>query len=107
MKRGYRTVSLGIALACLAGPALADRIDGDWCSPDGTGHFRIEADRIETVTGRATRGDYGRHTFTYVVPEGDSGAGDEVLMQQLSEEAVRVRFGVAEPEVWLRCKPVS
>jgi len=98
---------LTLGFAIVAAPALADRIDGDWCAADGTGHFRIDGPRIVTVTGRETQGLYDRHAFAYVVPGGDPEAGTEVLMQLLGEEAVRVRFGAEEPRVWVRCKPIS
>ena len=48
-------------------------------------------------------GRYTRHAFSYVVPVGDPGAGDEIDMQLLNEEEVQVVVGGGPPEVWRRC----
>jgi hypothetical protein len=94
--------------ASLATPARADAIDGDWCSSDGLRHFSIDGAKIKTPGGIQTEGDYSRHAFSYVVPEGEAAAGQPVAMVLLSEEAVRVQTGEAgEPETWMRCEVTS
>ena len=77
MTTGWRQLLLaGIALAaCTIGSsARADVIDGNWCGPDGR-VFTITGPRIVTPAGTATTGDYSRHSFAYVVPASDPGAG--------------------------------
>ena len=37
-----------------------------------------------------TTGNYSRHAFSYIVPVGDPGAGDEIYTQLLNEEEVRL-----------------
>jgi len=107
MGRRTNIAVLAAGLALTAGTALADRIDGNWCKPGEMAQFSIDGPHIQTVTGRAVTGDYGRHSFAYVVPEGDPGAGDTVRMRLLNDEEVRVWFDPGEGEVWERCKPVS
>jgi hypothetical protein len=66
-----------IALFLILAPfsALADAIDGDWCSTGDAGQFRIAGASITTPAGTQTTGNYTRHAFSYVVPVGDPGAG--------------------------------
>lgn len=91
----------------LASPALADAIDGDWCSTSEAAHFSIDGPSIVTPAGTATIGDYRRHTFTYEVPEGDPGAGQIIDMRQLNEEQILVSVDGGEPQLWVRCQVVS
>ena len=98
---------LALVLTLPAGAALADRIDGEWCSPDGLRHVRINGPQIETPGGQNSTGDYERHAFTFTIPEGESDAGTVVQMHLLGETAVRVWFGLDDPVVWGRCRPVS
>ena len=91
-------------LACTA-PALADRIDGDWC--DGARSVTINGPSIRTPGNNTIAGDYGRHDFRYTIPAGESGAGATVDMRLLNEENVTVRYGGEEPKVWRRCKVTS
>ncbi len=94
-----------VALPALvvAGPVFADAIDGDWCAAPEVRHMSIDGPKIVTPAGTATTGDYSRHAFSYVVPEGDPGAGDRIDMRLLSEEEVQVIVNGADPEVWRRC----
>lgn len=101
----FRTLALLAALT-FPGAALADRIDGDWCAPDGIERVRIEGDRITLAAGIALTGAYGRHEFLYEVPAGADGAGTKIYMRQLSEEDVEVYRGEAAPVVWHRCQAV-
>jgi hypothetical protein len=98
-----------IAGACIfaASPALADKIDGDWCSTTEASHFSIDGPGIITPAGTATIGDYRRHTFTYEVPAGDPGAGQIIDMRQLNEEEILVSVDGGEPVLWVRCQVVS
>jgi len=86
--------------------ALADEISGDWCSDAGA-HVRIEGHSITTPGGQVTNGLYGRHSFDFVIPEGEADAGLAVQMRQVSEAQVIVTFEGREPEDWHRCQVVS
>ena len=104
---------LGLAafLAIAAGPALADVIDGDWCSQDGR-HLQINGTSIVTPGGHQIKGDYGRHSFIYTVPAPEPSAGATVTKRLLNETTVDVWMGTASTdpataEVWKRCTPVA
>ena len=88
-------------------PALADKIDGDWCSTTEIAHFSIAGPTIITPAGTQTTGDYRRHYFTYVVPSGDPGAGQTIDMRQLNEEEILVSVDGGEPVLWRRCEVIS
>ncbi len=94
-----------LALMLLATPALADRIDGHWCAPDGARRVQIDGSAIVIPGGRQLQGLYDRHHFSYVVPPPEAAAGKTVVMDLLGETAVQVQFGDAAPEVWTRCAP--
>ncbi len=95
------------AAICLASPALADQIDGDWCSTTEAAHFSISGPNIVTPAGTATTGDYRRHYFTYVVPAGDPGAGQTIDMRQLNDEEILVSVDGGEAVLWRRCEVIS
>lgn len=97
------TVLLGTAV-----PASADAIDGQWCSPAGK-HLRIDGPSITTPGGTKMKGDYDRHSFTYVVPPKEPSAGKKVYMSLVSEEEMDLHLGspVAKPERWKRCETIS
>lgn len=108
--RGKSTVlMIAAALAALlfpSGPALADRIDGNWCFVDGR-HFTIDGPNIVTPGGAAMKGLYDRHGFDYTVPAGEADAGAEVTMTQFDEHTVQVTTmppgGAGRTEIWKRC----
>lgn len=87
--------------------AFADAIDGDWCSITEAKQFRIEGPIITTPAGTTTTGNYSRHTFAYVVPDGDPSAGDAITMRQLNEEEVQVAVNEGESAIWRRCELIS
>jgi hypothetical protein len=99
-----------IALLSVSCPALADAIDGDWCSIDGS-HLRIEGPQIELAPGQLLEGTYQRHAFSYVAPSGDPEAGTEIQFVLRSEEEMRrVRKPDTMPEhedIWRRCSATS
>ncbi len=91
-------------LLMTTGPAVADRIDGDWCYKDGR-HMTIDGAKIKTPGGTMMTGDYDRHGFRYVAPEGEPGAGAVISMVQLDDETINVIVGKAPAvQVWNRCK---
>jgi hypothetical protein len=97
-------VALGLGL--LAGPALADAIDGNWCHTDGR-RFIIHGPEIVTPGGTRMEGNYSRHWFTYTAPAPEPGAGQTIFMALADENTVYLRRGeqTAAPETWVRCSP--
>ena len=89
---------------CNVFTAHADEIDGDWCSPDDTKRLSISGPKVITPSGNQITGNYGRHTFSYIAPEGDLQAGSTVFMRQLSEEQVQVAVDDGKSELWHRCR---
>ena len=110
MRRIVHALPVLIAGLLFSQPVLADRIDGDWCSPEGK-RLHIDGSAITIPSGAEIIGDYGRHSFRDEGPEGDPEAGQVIEMRQLSEEAmllVRVIDGVSgEPVRWSRCQAIS
>lgn len=102
-----------LGLALWAGPARADAIDGDWCHEDGR-TMTIQGSAITIPGGKRITGEYDRHSFSYLVPDGETGAGARIDMSLLNEETMRLTRGVPpgstaepEPEIWRRCRPVA
>jgi hypothetical protein len=58
-----KSLPIAVLMFCAAAtPALADRIDGDWCAADGR-NLSINGANIKTPGGAAITGDYARHEF--------------------------------------------
>ena len=109
-KTAVATFCAFAAISASVVPALADRIDGDWCSGDGK-HLSIEGPRIVIPSGVEISGQYDRHHFRYSGPAGDPEAGQAIEMQQLSDEEIwlqRTVGGEKMPvETWRRCQVTS
>jgi hypothetical protein len=106
-QRLFPVLAAGATLLCLAAThARADVIDGDWCNADGK-RMKIRGPEIVTPGGTQTRGNYTRHSFVYVVPAGEAGAGETVSIILLSEYLAHARQGAADApiQVWNRCPP--
>jgi len=106
-QRLFSVLAAGATLLCLAAThARADEIDGDWCNADGK-RMKIRGPEIVTPGGTQTRGNYTRHSFVYVVPAGEAGAGETVSIILLSEYLAHARQGAADApiKVWNRCPP--
>ena len=99
-KRSYLLrAAAGAVLLCLAAThARADAIDGDWCNADSK-RMKIRGPEIVTPGGSQTRGDYTRHSFVYVVPAGEAGAGETVSIILLSEYLAHARQGAADAPI--------
>jgi hypothetical protein len=102
-----RRLILVFILGLVAGPALADAIDGDWC---GAGkHLSILGPKITLPSGAVIEGQYRRHEFSYQVPTGDVAAGSLIYMQLLDEEDMNLYHmqdgKPGEAEAWKRCAP--
>lgn len=109
MRAGLLSSAVGVLLLALQTTTVrADAIDGDWCFATQT--LNIQGPRIRTPGGTEMTGDYTRHTFNYVVPAQEPGAGTSIAMQLLSEETMtlaRVGGNEADRQLWKRCKPIS
>jgi hypothetical protein len=84
--------------------SIADAIDGDWCNMDGK-RMSIRGPEIVTPGGKQTRGDYTRHSFAYIVPSGEAGAGDAVQIILRGEHLAQARTGIGDTpwQDWRRC----
>jgi hypothetical protein len=95
-----------LLLVAGAPAARADAIDGDWCRADGK-RMAIHGAQIVTPGGQSAHGQYSRHSFDYVIPAGEAGAGDPVAIVLRSEYLAHARQGAADAplQVWNRCQP--
>ncbi len=93
-----------VGLVACVPAARADSIDGAWCKAQGQ-RMVIQGQNILTPAGTRAQGDYGRHSFNYVVPAGDPGAGTAIRMVLMGEDHVQVQEGAAQPVIWNRCGP--
>ena len=100
-----RVALTAMAVAMQTASVRADAIDGEWCSTDGM-RMSISGERITTPGGRQIQGNYSRHAFDYVVPDGESGAGQAVNIILRSEYLATSRQGAADTPAreWRRCK---
>jgi hypothetical protein len=98
-----RRIIPAIALLALsASPASADAIDGQWCHEGSS--LQIDGPSIRTPGGARISGDYSRHAFAYVAPDGEAGEGGMVEMRLLGDDDMDLRkvpLG-GEPSVWER-----
>lgn len=94
-----------LSVLVLAQPVRADSIDGDWCAPEGGKSVSISGPAIRTPSGKEIRGNYGRHDFQYVAPDGDPKPGISIDMRLMGENAVRVTEQGGDTKVWRRCPP--
>ena len=94
-----------IGMLLPTGAARADAIDGDWCSTDGM-RMSIRGEQITTPGGKRIQGNYSRHAFDYVVPDGENGSGDVVNIILRGEYlALSSQGPVKRPlREWHRCK---
>ena len=94
------------AFVIMATTAMADAIDGDWCEKMGR-HLNIDGPKIKTPGGNNITGDYERHGFTYIVPNGEVHASKTIRMQMQSEELMLLILPDGSIEKWNRCEVVS
>ena len=93
------------AMLLQTGVGRADAIDGDWCSTDGM-RMSISGEKITTPGGKHIQGNYMRHAFDYVVPDGEYGSGEVVYIVLRGEYLALSRQGPLEGRLreWHRCK---
>jgi hypothetical protein len=94
-----------VALVASVTLARADAIDGDWCAAEGNQHMTISGADITTPGGKQIKGNYSRHAFDYVVPDGEAGAGEKVNIFLRSEYFAVSRQGTSDAPLkeWRRC----
>lgn len=104
-------IAVLVWLASCSG-ALADQIDGTWCSPSGES-MTIEGETVITPGGKTLTGRYRRHYFDYEIPAGEPHAGGRIYAEQLNDQEIRVtviKKVQAEPgahDTWTRCEVIS
>lgn len=110
-KRSLTATLASMALLASAS-AWADAIDGDWCANNDGRHMSIKGPEIVTPAGTRMQGNYSRHSFLYIVPPAEPGAGQTVAMILVNEETVNLRQAPSAAEaaqapvqVWHRCAP--
>jgi hypothetical protein len=109
MTRPLAAALAGTLLATFAVPAAADSIDGKWCRKDGR-RLEIQGSLISTPGGQGIQGHYGRHVFTYKVPDGEEWGGTERQLRLVRDQYIYAYPSdnpSAQPEIWERCEPVG
>ena len=95
---GATIASVLAVVAMQVGLALADAIDGNWCTSDGK-NMSINGPQIVTPGGKKMKGDYDRHGFRYVVPKPEKSAGVQVVMRQIDDDTIYVTISKASTKV--------
>ena len=98
---------------CGTGMALADSIDGTWCSERDHRQLTIAGPDATLPGGRHVNGDYSRHRFNLTIPMPDADAG-RIMLLRLMGEMLMVSVTASpdgtmrsEPEQWKRCELTS
>src|SRR5262245_30229094 len=91
---------VGGLLLLAASPALAYDFNGDWCHRDGR-KMSIRVPEIVLPSGSKVLGVFDDDRFIYVIPDGEPGAGQVVLMVWVDE----VPGQPLPPHVWVKCAP--
>ncbi|MGG5820562.1 hypothetical protein [Falsiroseomonas sp. HW251] len=101
-----RSIPLALAgILAFAPAALADSIDGNWCTEGGL-RMTIQGPSLVSPGGVRMAGEYTRHGFSYTAPAGEPGAGGRVDLTLRGENMViaQAASGSIEP-TWRRCGP--
>lgn len=102
----FKLLLVSAASVIFATVAMADAIDGDWCAKMGR-HLNIDDPKIKTPGGNNITGDYERHGFSYVVPNGEAHGSETIHMQMQSEDQILMTRPDGSIEKWNRCNVVS
>jgi hypothetical protein len=98
--------SLALTLMLPMGAALADAIDGNWCHAEA-GRLEISGPNIVTPGGTQMQGIYGRHSFSYTVPQTETPAGATLNLLLIDDDTVQLTNGAntasQTPQIWNRC----
>jgi hypothetical protein len=95
-----RSALVASVFVLAAGPALAYDFNGDWCHRDGR-KMSIRIPEIVLPSGNKVLGIFDDDRFVYVIPDGEPGAGQVVLMVWVDE----VPGKPLPPHVWVKCAP--
>ncbi|MEP0945027.1 MAG: hypothetical protein ABJH63_09415 [Rhizobiaceae bacterium] len=101
-----RVLLLSSLLMLSVTEASADSLDGDWCNLID-GKLTIDGAVIITPSGNRVMGNYGRHRFIYTAPEGGWHGGKTIVIQQYSEQLMKLTAGDAASKEWRPCQVVS
>ncbi len=94
-------------VALSTSPALADQIDGEWCSPRG-GRIVVDGSNVTTPSGASVKANHSRHHVDFDIPAGEESAGDHFSADQLSDNEIQVTIShntSAKPvtqEIWTK-----
>lgn len=94
------------------GPAVAEGLDGHWCSPDGQ-RITVDGPNVITPGGQKTIGAYSNENFYFKLPEKEWHAGSVIWMELKSESTVRVstvsknQNGPPPHGLWKKCDITS
>jgi hypothetical protein len=102
-RKTLKTAPLAGLLLLTCSPAIADAIDGDWCSPNDELSLSINGSNLTTPMGNQITGTYSRHAFSYTIPEGEPNTGAAVSMRMLNDDEVSHSLAGGAPEIWRRC----
>jgi len=103
-KRSIVFLAIAVSAVVFSTGTWADQIDGNWCR--GMRHLSIDGPNIVTPGGTRMTGEYDRHGFRYVVPSGEAGAGDTVVMWQVHDGLMQMTVS-SKPDLvedWNRCQ---
>jgi hypothetical protein len=105
-----KIIILILILFSFAYPAFADAIDGQWCFEEK--NFSIDGSNFTTPAGKSITGEYDRHAFSYIVPDGEAGAGNKIDMTLIDEDTINLKrptddSGQSGMEMWKRCEVTS
>ena len=111
-----RALTAVLILAVLTATAQAGAVaDGAWCHDAQT--LLVHGSAITLPSGKTVDGGCWPYFCEYTVPEGDQGAGDEVilsprsermfLLERMTPEAKALKALPPPTETWLRCEPAS
>lgn len=94
------------------GPAFAEGLDGQWCSPNGE-RITVEGSNVITPGGQQTTGAYNNGNFHFELPKPDRNAGAVIWMEPKSASTARVstvskyQSGPPPHGLWRRCDITS
>ena len=89
----------GLFLLAASSAPAAD-FNGDWCHRAGR-KMSIRVPEIVLPSGAKVLGVFDDDRFVYVIPDGEPGAGQVVLMVWVDEEPGKP----VPPHVWVKCAP--
>ncbi len=90
--------------------ALADSVNGEWCSSDGR-EIEILFEEVKLSDGTEAHGEYDRHHYVFRIPTNGEQGGATVDLVLADRDIAYVRYyseaGLelsSEPEKWTRCE---